>query len=387
MVTFIKRHKITAIILIYAIYISLGIPDSLLGVAWPSVRLDFNIPIYFGSIVMSIVAILAAISSVSYTYIQKRISIENVVVLSCFLTSIGLLLMGVSDSFAMLCIASVPLGVGAGAVDAALNNFVSENLSSKHMIWLHGSWGIGAIIGPFIYSLIQKNNYPWQYSAILISIIQIFLTIVFFIHKGKLREVQLGINVTTLPKIKCNRSNFIIRILSLFIFSGFDVSINLWMSTYLQEYLGYKPEIAGIAMSLYFGSVMIGRFVIGIVSEKLKIHKIIFYGIIISMIGVIVMITAPNEIVIFLALSLIGMGMCVVYPFTLFENHILFERNVAQKLTSYQIAVNLIGSLILPFFVGLLITYQSLSLYIVIQMIFLSVTFILRVYLNKHQKY
>lgn len=141
MINFIKKSRVTTIILIYLIYISLGIPDSILGVAWPEVRESFSVPIYYGSIVMTIVSILAAFSSVMYAYIVDKISVEKIVIYSCFLTAIGLLLIGCSTSFLTICFAAIPLGIGAGAVDASLNNFVSENLNAKHMIWLHGFWG------------------------------------------------------------------------------------------------------------------------------------------------------------------------------------------------------------------------------------------------------
>lgn len=204
-----------------------------------------------------------------------------------------------------------------------------------------------------------------------------------FFNRKKLKEVKLQENITTTLKIKCTKQHFTLRVLILFVFSGFDVSINLWMSTYLQEYLGYRPEVAGIVMALYFGSVMIGRFLIGILSEKFKLYQFIMYGLIISIVGVSLIITSPNEFMTFMAISLIGVGMCVVYPFTLFENHILYEKDMAQTLTSYQIAVNLIGSLILPFLVRLVITYVSIYAYVYIQLLFLGITFLIRLYLNK----
>ena len=190
MINFIKKSRVTTIILIYLIYISLGIPDSILGVAWPEVRESFSVPIYYGSIVMTIVSILAAFSSVMYAYIVDKISVEKIVIYSCFLTAIGLLLIGCSTSFLTICFAAIPLGIGAGAVDASLNNFVSENLNAKHMIWLHGFWGIGAIIGPSIYSILQRVNYTWKLSTILISILQFILVVILFFNRNKIKECE-----------------------------------------------------------------------------------------------------------------------------------------------------------------------------------------------------
>lgn len=387
MVSYIKKHKVTTMILIYAIYISLGVPDSLLGVVWPTVRSEFGVPIYYGGIVMSIVAVLAALSSISYSYFEKKFNIENIVVMSCFLTSLGLLMMGLAQSFTMICVASIPLGIGAGAVDSSLNNFVSENLSSKHMIWLHGFWGIGAIIGPFIYSVIQEYKYPWQYSALIVALFQILLTIILYKNKYKMKDAKIKLNSISTAKRKTKKFSFIVRILQVFIFSGFDVSINLWLATYLQEHYRFKPEIAGVVMALYFGSVMAGRFVGGTLSEKIKLSKMITYGLILSIVGVCMLAFIPNETIVFIAIPLIGAGMCVVYPFTMFENHILFEKKDAQKLISYQVAVNFVGSLILPFAIGVGITYYSIHIYIFIQLMFLIITLLLRVCLNRDIDY
>lgn len=380
---YIKQHKITGIICIYAIYVSLGIPDSVLGVAWPSVQLDFQVPTYFGSIIMAIVAILAATSSISYGWILKRVPIENIIVGSCLLTGIGLYIMGLSESFLMLCTAAIPLGIGAGAVDAALNNFVSENLSSTHMIWLHGSWGIGAIVGPSIYSFLQGNGYPWQYSAITIAVIQILLTVILLINRHTLASTKLANQKRLHPKRICGKTQLWIRVLFVFLFSGFDVSINLWMSTYLQNYLHYPAESAGMLMACYYGSVMIGRFIIGLISKRMQLHKLMTYGCMISIIGIVMMLWVTSEVSVCLAIVITGIGMCAIYPFTLFENHLLFERTQALKISSYQVAINLIGSLVLPFLIGLLMTYQSLRIYIWIQLGLLCLTCILRMYLNK----
>lgn len=380
MINFIKKSRVTSIILIYLIYISLGIPDSILGVAWPEVRESFSVPIYYGSIVMTIVSILAAFSSVMYAYIVDKISVEKIVIYSCFLTAIGLLLIGCSTSFLTICFAAIPLGIGAGAVDASLNNFVSENLNAKHMIWLHGFWGIGAIIGPSIYSILQRVNYTWKLSTILISILQFILVVILFFNRNKIKEYDKieEKNIECNVKAHCSKYELFLRILYVFIFSGFDVSINLWMATYLQECLNYNSKIASIIVTFYFGSVMISRFVVGIISKNIKIKQIIYLGLIISVLGTILLLISFDFLMIILSVSLIGIGMCVVYPFTLYENHLYYEIREAQKITSFQIAFNLVGGLIFPIVLGLFMTYISTSIYIWFQLALIIVTFVIR---------
>lgn len=371
MINSLRKRKFTAVILVYVIYVSLGIPDSLLGVAWPAVQLDLGVPIYYASIVFAIVTVLAALSSISYLHITKLMKVGNIVILSCLITAIGLLIMGLSNSFIMLCIASIPLGVGAGSVDAALNNFVSENLSLKHMIWLHGSWGIGAIIGPSVYSVLANNNSPWQYSAMTVAVIQFALTIVLLFNRRKWEQIQLVQTKNQSNNLKCTTTHSFLRILMLFIFSGFDVSMNLWMSTYLQQSLNIEPEIAGLLIASYYASVMAGRFFIGIIADKLVLKKVTKYGLLVAIFGLIIMSQTTHILVLFLAIILIGVGMCSVYPFTLFENHLLFDKEKAQFITSYQIAFTLLGSLIFSFIVGLYITYKSINSYQIIQLVIL----------------
>lgn len=384
MINCIKKSRITIIILIYLIYISLGVPDSILGVAWPEVKESFGVPIYYGSIIMTIVSILAAFSSVMYTYIVDKLSVEKIVVYSCFLTAIGLLLIGCSTSFFMICFAAIPLGIGAGAADASLNNFVSENLNAKHMIWLHGFWGVGAVIGPTIYSVLQRVNYTWKLSTILISMLQFILVVILFLGRKKIKEYKSTEekNIEYNVKSKCNKYLIFLRILYIFVFSGFDVSINLWLATYLQECLNYNSEIASIVVTLYFASVMLSRFVVGIVSKNIEIKKIIFLGLIISALGTFLLLVSFNISMIIVSVLLTGMGMCVVYPFTLYENHICYEIKEAQKITSFQIAFNLVGGLIFPIVLGLFMTYVSTNLYIWFQLTLIIIAVVIRLIIS-----
>lgn len=383
MINLLKKSKVTTIILIYLIYISLGIPDSILGVAWPEVRESFSVPIYYGSIVMTIIAILAAFSSVTYAYIADKISVEKIVVFSCSLTAVGLLFIGCSTSFLSICIAAIPLGIGAGAVDASLNNYVSENLNAKHMIWLHGFWGVGAIIGPSIYSILQNINYTWKLSTILIAMLQFVLVLTLYINRNKLKKYYIEEKSTEYNKIhKCSKHEIYFRILYIFIFSGFDVSINLWLSTYLQEYLNYNTEIAAIIVTLYFGSVMISRFIIGILSKYIEIKNLILSGLILSVLGTFFLLSSSDICMIIFSIFLIGVGMSNVYPFTLYENHLSFETKYAQKITSFQIALNLIGGLIFPIILGLLMTYISIRLYVWFQFTLIVITLVMRIIIS-----
>lgn len=380
------KKTVISFILIYLIYISLGIPDSILGISWPTIHKELSIPLYYESVLMVIISVFAACSSILYTKIEKFLKVGDIIYLSCLLTATGLIFINFTVSFETLILAVIPLGFGAGAVDSALNNFVSENLSPKHMIRLHGFWGVGAIIGPLIYSFFTISNLSWRICYATIGFLQIIISIFLFINRNNWENIESNSsNISTVNLIEPKRHEKIIRILFIFIFCGLDVSMNLWLATYIIDGLNISKEIAGIIVSIYFGSIMMGRFLIGMIAEKFKLKSIILCGLGATLLGFTVIYFNQNIVMIGFGVSLSGFGIASVYPFTLYENNQFFNKKAAKELTSYQIAANLIGGLIIPLTIGVLITRTDVNNFLIVELILLVLSIILRKLINSQR--
>lgn len=383
-----RRHF--GYVLVYIVYISLGIPDSILGVAWPSIQTEFAVPIFYGSVVVAIVTILAACASLSYGLIEKHLETGYIVFMCSLLTTVGLLGVGLSNSFVLLCISAIPMGLGAGAVDATVNNYVSQNLSAKHMIWLHGFWGIGAIIGPLAYGVLQAGKFGWHSSALITALLQGLIS-VFLLFNVRNWNTGNTIRTTIIRSVprsyfsKSQKVSALLRVIFTMFFSGLDITIGLWLSTYLIYTGRALTENVGFYMSAYYASVTFGRFIIGFISQKIKLNYIVLFGIFASGIGLCVSLLS-NSSFLLVGVIILGIGLSPIHPFTLYETHQAFETEMAAKVTSIQISASLIGGLALPAIVGYLITSVGMMMMPIVEFIMYGIVLLLRIVLIKMKK-
>lgn len=376
-----KNSKIIILIILYFGFISLGLPDQALGISWPWMRQSFNKPLDYAGILVTITTLLSAISSFSSGYIMNRYKISLILSASCLLTMGGIFGYAVSPNFYILIICTIPLGLGGGAIDSCLNNYVAENYSSRQMSWLHGCWGIGATLGPIIMTaaIAQQNN--WRSGYIAMATIQ-FILLIGFISTAKLWKLQkkeIAINVDSTIKLKSPES--IAAVALFFLYTTVEASIGLWFYSYMIESLKISPKIAGSGIVLYWGALTAGRFIIGAFANKLGNRKIISYGMVGAIIGMMFLLS-NNIFLISFGLCFTGLALAGIYPSMMHETPKRFGTKLGKTLTGYQAGAASLGVATLPPIIGIIIANTSLSYLIPLLICLMSLMYCIGRFLN-----
>lgn len=348
------------LIMIYIAFISLGLPDAILGSAWPMIHQDLNVSISSAGIATMIISGGTIISSLFSEKLIKRFGTGKVTTFSVMLTAAGLIGIYFSPSFLWICLLGVPLGLGAGAVDSALNNFVALHYEAKHMNWLHCFWGIGATAGPFIMSLFLLKENGWRMGYMTIGIIQAILVLCLFIslplwkkfesEPNPAVESQSAIKITTLLKQPGARP----ALLAFFCYCAVELTTGLWGSSFLVVSKGLSTETAAKWVSLYYLGITVGRFLAGFIAMRLENQKMIRLGQILCISGAIFLLIPISTTFQLVGLILIGLGCAPIYPAMLHETPHRFGKELSQSIMGIQMATAYIGSTFMPPLFGLL---------------------------------
>lgn len=352
---------------IYLAFISLGLPDSLLGSAWPVMRIEFNMPISYMGILSMIISGGTIISGLMSERLTKKFSTKYVTVGCVFLTALALFGFSTSHSFWMLCLWGIPYGLGAGSIDAALNNYVALHYNSRHMSWLHCFWGVGTIVSPYIMSVALTVS-KWQNGYRWVSFIQtgILVILIATLPLWKVHsQSELETNETAVLGIK---GSFKIKGVP-FILLGFlcycagESTCMLWTSSYLVGTKGISEEIAAGFGSLFFIGITVGRFLSGIISPKLGDHKMIRLGTCIIFLGIILVAIPINLNALALCgFVIIGLGCAPIYPSIIHSTPDNFGKENSQAIIGVQMAAAYVGSTFMPPVFGLIANHISLKL-------------------------
>ena len=346
--------------LIYMAFISLGLPDGLLGSAWPVMHTEMAVPEAYMGIVSMIISGGTIVSSLFSDKITRRLGTGLVTALSVSLTAGALLGFALSDRFIWLCVLGVPYGLGAGAVDAALNNYVALHYSSRHMSWLHCSWGIGASIGPYImgWALTTQHGWPLGYSAVFA--LQVVLTAVLFLSlpmwkkRGGTTDVtsedyEAPIGVKDAVKIRGVKP----ILLAFFSYCALESTACLWASSYLVDQHGMdKPNAATFAL-LYFAGITVGRFLNGFVADTFGDKTMIRVGLAIQATAL-VLILIPSVHTALVGLCVLGLGCAPVYPSIIHSTPTHFGRENSHAIVGIQMAFAYCGATFMPPVFGVL---------------------------------
>ena len=354
------------LIIIYLSFISLGLPDSILGSAWPSMYGSLNVPLHYAGYIFMIVAGGTVISSISSERIIRRFGTGVVTAVSVLMTAAALTGFSISHSFFYLCLYAIPLGLGAGSVDAALNNYVALHYKARHMSWLHCFWGIGASIGPIIMSayLINKNSWNLGYRAI--GIIQFCLVLLLFISLPLWKK-----NVTEekLPQRNSIKFAEIFHItgvkealIAFFCYCSIETVAGLWGASFLVEERGVSKEIAAQWIALYYFGITVGRFISGFITIKLNNRQMVRLGQIIIGCGIVVLVLPFGNTTLLPGLFLIGLGCAPIYPSLLHETPRNFGEENSQAIIGIQMASAYIGITIMPPIFGWLASFMSFNI-------------------------
>lgn len=382
---------------IYLAFISLGLPDSLLGSTWPVMYQTFHVPVSFAGIVSMIISggtIVSALVSDRLTY---KFGAGKVTAVSVFLTAAALFGFSVSNSFAVLCLFAIPYGLGAGAIDAALNNYVALHFKPRHMSWLHCCWGVGAAVSPYIMSAAITGGSGWQTGYRTVSVIQIALTAVIFLSlplfsrqgkqagkmaSGRTAEETQG-HVKSLPEIlQIPGVKFVL--LAFFGYCALESTAGLWASSYMVLYLGIDSATAARFASLFYLGITFGRFLTGFITEKLGDVKLIRVGLLVILCGIfLILIPLPGSFHALSGLIVIGLGCAPVYPSVIHATPYNFGRNNSQAVIGVQMACAYVGSTFMPPVFGLIARYISIKLYPFYMIIFAVLMIVMTEKLNQ----
>ncbi|ACN83550.1 MFS transporter [Brachyspira hyodysenteriae] len=366
--------------IIYLSFISLGLPDALLGSAWPSMYKEFNVAISYAGIISMIISIGTIISSLQSDRLTKKFGAGKITAFSVAATAIALIGFSITHSYWMLCIWAIPYGLGAGSVDASLNNYVALHYESKHMSWLHCMWGIGATIGPYIMGYAITNN-NWNVGYRYISIIQIVLTAILFFSlslwnkNDEKNKEKISTKVLSLKEI-INIPGTKEIMICFFCYCAIESTTGLWASSYLNLYKGADIKTAASFGSLFYIGITVGRAISGFITMKLNDNQMIVLGESLILIGIILMIIPTVNIVSLIGFIIIGLGCAPIYPSIIHSTPYNFGAENSQAIIGVQMASAYVGTSIMPPLFGYIANHISIYLlpfYLVIILILMFI--------------
>lgn len=356
--------------IIYAAFISLGLPDGLLGAAWPVVHTEMAVPEAYMGIVSMIISGGTIVSSLFSDKITRRLGAGLVTALSVMLTAVALLGFSLSGAFWMLCLCAIPYGLGAGAVDAALNNYVALHYAGRHMSWLHCFWGVGAAIGPYIMGTAIGSRQGWPLGYGVVFLLQVALTAVLFISLPLWKKRSATPTDTADEEYEAPiglRQAIAIRgvkaiLLAFFSYCALESTATLWASSYLVDHHGMdKPSAATFAL-LYFLGVTVGRFLNGFIADRLGDKTMIRVGIAIQAVAL-ALLLIPHPAAALSGLLVLGLGCAPVYPSIIHSTPTHFGRENSHAIVGIQMAFAYCGATFMPPVFGLVAQYVDIALF------------------------
>ena len=368
--------------LIYVSFISLGLPDSLLGSAWPQMQESLGVSLSLGGVISFLITASTILSSLMSHRVIQRFGTGGVTMCSVAMTAIALLGFSLSDSFLVLCLWAIPYGLGAGSVDAALNNFVALHCKAKHMSWLHCFWGIGATGGPYIMGLCLSRGMGWQAGYRTISFLQMALTLILLLSLPlwKKQELPLSGGETVRPQTPqwrklLKRPGVKAALTAFFFYSALELTTGLWGSSYMVAVRGISPETAAKWISLFYLGITAGRFFSGILTLRFSDDTMVRLGEGTAIVGIILLLLPLHNLFLCVGLILTGLGCAPIYPSLLHATPQRFGKSLSQSLMGTQMAISYLGSTTMPPVSGFLSEKISMGLYPVLLLVFaLSMT-------------
>ena len=350
--------------IIYISFISLGLPDALLGAAWPTMSVEFGVPISYAGIVSIIISVGTIISSLLSDRVTRRFGPGKVTAVSVMMTAAALAGFAFSGNYWMLCLWAVPYGLGAGGVDAALNNYVALHYASRHMSWLHCMWGLGASIGPYIMGFALTRNLGWSGGYWIIALLQIVLSGAILLSLPLWKKNAVVESEEAASKPLSMKQIFSIPgakevVIAFFCYCGLEQTAGLWASSYLVLKDGLDPERAASLASLFYIGITAGRAVSGFLTYKLGDTDMIRLGEVVLAVGVVVMLLPMGYIATMVGLILVGLGCAPIYPSVIHSTPEHFGAENSQALVGVQMASAYVGCLLLPPLFGVIANHIS----------------------------
>ena len=354
---------------IYLAFISLGLPDSLLGSAWPVMYPELGTSVSSAGIISMIIAAGTIVSSLNSDRLNTRFGTGKITAVSVLTTAVALFGFSVSHSFLALCLWGIPYGLGAGSVDAALNNYVALHYKARHMSWLHCMWGVGCSTGPVVMGY-AINHPPWNNGYRTIALFQIVLTLILFFSlplwqkpsadasadENSVPEQRSFSRLIRVPGVKEVLTCF-------FCYCAVESTAGMWAASYCTLFRGIDAKRAASWASLFYVGITIGRFFCGFITMKLNDQKMIRLGQAVIAVGTILMLLPLGDSLLFIGLILIGLGCAPIYPSIIHETPANFGADLSQGIIGIQMAFAYVGTCLMPPVFGVLGQHISFGLY------------------------
>lgn len=356
------------LVFIYIFYIGLGIPDSLLGAAWPAIYGDLSVPISYASLVSVIISCGTVLSSLFSAHVIAKLGTPRVTVLSTSLTAIALLGFSFSQNFLWLCICAVPLGIGAGSIDTALNNYVVLHYNSMQVNFLHCFYGVGVTVSPYLMSLALSDNMNWRGGYKTVFFIQLTIAALSIISLPIWKRVNQAnpqekpIQVLSLPQMLKRKKIWASCGVFLGI-SSLESTCLIWGSTYLSESVGMSADAAAALITFYFIGMTVGRLLSGLLTIKYSDWQIIFSGQAVIFVAIIMLLMETNTIITALGLFLIGLGNGPIFPNITHLTPGLYSKETSQSIIGIEMAFSNLSIMLTPILFGVVTTYTGIAIF------------------------
>ncbi|MFP7493868.1 MFS transporter [Terribacillus saccharophilus] len=387
------------LLVIYLAFISLGLPDSILGSAWPVMQLDFDAPLNVAGYLFMIISGSTIVSSILSGKVLKRFGTGKVTFISVLMTALALLGFYTSASIVWLIVCAIPLGLGAGAVDAGLNDYVATHYKAHHMSWLHCFWGIGATMGPIIMAQFISGQSSWRSGYLTISLIQIGLVVILLftlplwskVKQKSFSTIQEDSVIAESPPTKgdpgtvkpLQTKGVKLALASFLFYCGVEAMIGLWGSSFLVDLKGLSAATAAGWVSFYYGGITVGRFITGFITFKINNRSLIRLGQIIALLGGIILFLPLPSIFSLIGFIIVGVGLAPIFPCMLHETPARFGKKHSQTIMGYQLALAYTGTTFVPPLLGFAASWISIGTFPVAIVILISALLFSSERLNK----
>ena len=355
---------------IYLSFISLGLPDSLLGSAWPSMYQEFHVPVSYAGIISMIIALGTIVSSLKSDWLTKKLGAGKVTLISVAMTALALFGFSVSHSFWLLCLWAIPYGLGAGSVDAALNNYVALHYTSRHMSWLHCMWGVGASLGPYIMGYALTGGQGWNMGYGYIASLQIVLTVILLISLPLWKKQEASDSEQESETSKPLTLAEIVRIpgakavmVTFFCYCALEQTTGLWASSYLVLHKNIPAQTAAGFASLFYIGITVGRALSGFLTMKLNDQQMVRLGQALVAVGIATFLLPFGEYAALTGLILIGLGCAPIYPCISHSTPYHFGADKSQAVIGVQMASAYVGICLMPPMFGMIAAHITVTLF------------------------
>lgn len=370
------------LLIIYLAFISLGLPDSLLGASWPVMHADLNAPLGTAGVLYMIVAAGTIVSSLASGAVLRRFGTGKVAAISCVMTAGALLGFSQSPSLVWLVLFAIPLGLGGGSVDAGLNNYVAEHYEARHMSWLHCFWGVGATLGPMIMAsyIGGAGSGSWRDGYLAVAGIQFVLVVILFAtlplwarvarsrrstsaHQEAEEAVLSESDADTRPIKPLQVKGVKLALVSFLFYCGVESTAGLWGSSYLVGVKGLSAATAAQWVSMYYLGITVGRLITGFITFKVGNRALIRCGQSTALAGAALLVLPLPAGFSFAGLMIVGLGLAPIYPCMLHETPVRFGKRHAPSIMGYQMAVAYTGSTLMPPLLGFLASHSTIGIF------------------------